>query len=82
LGSILKGSKTLAAGPALKIPPPGEWALFRMIVRGQNLRLEVPGQPSLEFDSLDSPTGYLGLQAEGKAFEFRNLRLQELSGME
>jgi len=80
LGSLMKGSKTIVAFPTERGPrtPPFEWVTFRMEVRGSTLTLDINGQRAWKFEQFDSASGYLGMQAEGKAFEFRNLRLQEL----
>jgi hypothetical protein len=38
----------------------------------------VESERAWEFNQLDAERGYIGIQAEGKAFDFRNLRIQEL----
>lgn len=80
LGSLMKGSKTIVASPTEQSSrtPPFKWITFRMEARGSTLTLDINGQRAWKFEQFDSASGYLGLQAEGKAFEFRNLRLQEL----
>jgi hypothetical protein len=77
LGSLLKGAKTVqpSTTPAL---PLNQWFKFRMELSGRKLVLDVNGQRAWEFNDLDAAPGYLGLQAEAKAFDFRNLRVQEL----
>jgi len=71
-------------GPSRVLPPQtpnqpvGEWLKFRMKVDGKSLTLFVEDKQAWEFDGLDVDHGYLGIQAEGKAFEFRNLRVLEL----
>jgi hypothetical protein len=40
--------------------------------------LDVNGERAWEYDGLDTARGYLGIQAENKVFEFRNLRIKEL----
>jgi hypothetical protein len=47
-------------------------------VRGPKITLEVDGERAWEFANLDAQNGYLGIQAEEKAFEFRNMRIQRL----
>jgi hypothetical protein len=77
LGSFLKGSKTVVPSttPAL---PLNQWFTFRMELSGRKLVLTVNGARAWEYDNLDAGPGFIGLQAEGKAFDFRNLRVQEL----
>jgi uncharacterized protein len=77
LGSLVKGYKTVV--PAETPPMPlNKWVKFRMEVRGRKLTLDVDGERAWEFNDLDAEKGYIGLQAEGKSFDFRNLRVQEL----
>jgi len=77
LGSLLKGRDTIVPS---KTPgfPVNEWVAFRMEVRGKKLTLDVNGARTWEFNELDANRGYIGIQAEGKSFDFRNLRVQEL----
>jgi len=51
---------------------------FRIEVRGPRITLDVDGERAWEFTKLDAVTGYIGIQAEEKAFDFRNIRLMEL----
>ena len=77
LGGLVKGYKTIV--PAETPPMPlSKWVKFRMEVRGKTITLDVDGERAWEFKELDAERGYIGIQAEGKAFDFRNLRVQEL----
>jgi hypothetical protein len=77
LGGLVKGTKPVV--PAETPPMPlNKWVKFRMEARGAKLTLDVDGERAWEFNGLDAAAGYLGLQAENKAFDFRNLRIQEL----
>ena len=76
IGELLAGSSKIIRSVTRPIPP-GEWVKFRIEARGLNLALAVNDQPAWEFHSLQPASGYIGLQAEGKAFEFRNLRIQD-----
>jgi hypothetical protein len=51
-------------------------SISHMELRGRKLTLDVDGERAWEFNEFDAPHGYIGLQAEGKAFDFRNLRVQ------
>jgi len=77
LGSLLKGSKTVLASATAPIPI-RQWVKFRMELRGQRLTLDVDGKRAWEFNDFEAEAGYLGLQAEGKSFDFRQLRVQIL----
>ena len=76
LGALLRGSKTVVSN-SLPAKPIGEWFKFRITARGQSVALDTGGAPLWKFDTLDVTSGHIGLQAEGKSFEFRNLRLLE-----
>jgi 3-keto-disaccharide hydrolase len=77
LGALVKGFRTIV--PAETPPMPlNRWVKFRMEARGRKLTLDVNGERAWEFNALDAGHGYLGIEAEGKAFDFRNLRVQEL----
>ena len=77
LGSLVRGYRTMV--PAETPPMPlNKWVKFRIEVRGKKITLDVDGERAWEFDKLDAVAGYIGIQAENKAFDFRNLRVQEL----
>ncbi len=77
LGSLVKGYKTVV--PAETPPMPvNQWVKFRLEVRGKKVTLDVNGERAWEFNDLDAPRGYLGIQAENKPFEFRNLHIKEV----
>jgi uncharacterized protein len=78
LGGLVKGHKTMV--PAETPPMPlNQWVKFRIEVRGRKVTLDVGGERAWEFNDLDSERGYVGIQAENKAFDFRNIRIQELT---
>ena len=77
LGALVKGYKTVV--PAETPPMPlNKWVKFRLEVRGRTITLDVDGERAWEYKELDADRGYIGIQAEGKAFDFRNIRVQEL----
>jgi len=55
------------------------WTRIRLEVRGTKASLQLDGKQIWETDKIDRARGYLGIQAEERAFEFRNLRVQELT---
>jgi hypothetical protein len=77
IGELLAGSKKIIRSVTRPIPS-AEWVSFRIEARGTNLTLAVNERPVWEFHALKPASGYIGLQAEGKAFEFRNLEIVEL----
>jgi hypothetical protein len=78
LGGLVKGTKTMVPAETPRMPV-GKWVKFRLEVRGKKISLDVDGERAWEFGELDTDRGYIGIQAENKAFDFRNLRIQELS---
>jgi len=77
VGELLQGNRKVV----MSVTPPqpvGEWVKFRLEARDKLLTLFVNGAMAWQFGGLEPAQGYLGLQAEGRAFDFRNLRVQEL----
>ena len=56
--------------------PAGEWVKFHIEAHGKNLTLDVNGKRLWEFDRLEPATGHIGFQSEGRAVEFRVIRLR------
>ncbi len=78
LGALVRGYKTMV--PAETPPAPvNQWVKFRIEARGPRITLDVDGERAWEYDKADSLKGFIGIQAENKAFEFRNIRLTEIS---
>jgi len=77
LGGLIKGMKTIV--PAETPPMPlNKWVKFRIEARGRKITLDVDGERAWEYGDLDVERGYIGIQAENKAFDFRTIRIQEL----
>ena len=77
LGSLVKGYKTIVPAETPKAPV-NKWVKVRVEVRGKIVKLAVDGEDAWESDKIDSEQGYIGIQAEDKAFEFRNFRVRPL----
>lgn len=75
IGELLEGSIKVVPVNAPKLPA-GEWIKFRIEARGSELTLDVNGQRAWKFSECTPASGFIGLQAEGKTFEFRNLSVQ------
>ena len=58
--------------------PLNQWVKFRIEARGKKITLDVNGERAWEYNDLDAQQGYIGIQAENKAFDFRNLRVMRL----
>lgn len=77
LGGLVKGFKTIVPAETPRMPL-NQWVKFRIEVRGKKVSLQVDGEPAWEYEGIDAESGYLGLQAENKSFDFRNLRIKPL----
>jgi hypothetical protein len=78
LGGLVKGFKPVVPSETPRVPL-NQWVKFRIEVRGKKIRLDVNGERAWESDALDRDRGYLGIQVENKAFDFRDIRIQELA---
>ncbi len=78
LGRLVKGRKTIVPSGTPPMPL-NQWVKFRIEVRGRKITLDVDGERAWEYKELDADRGYIGIQAEGKPFDFRNIRVQELN---
>lgn len=81
LGGLVKGFKTMVPAETPRAPV-GKWVKFRLEVRGKKITLDVDGERAWEFNDVDADRGHIGIQAENKSFDFRDLRVQDLSASE
>jgi hypothetical protein len=77
LGALVRGYSTKHRSEGERVPV-NQWSKFRLEVKGKKCALFIDGEKSWEFDGLDRDRGYIGIQIEDKAFDFRNVRIQEL----
>jgi hypothetical protein len=78
LGGLVRGTRSVVPAENDEVPL-NQWTKFRIEVKGKKVRLIVNGEKAWESEALDAENGYLGFQAEDKAFDFRNIRIQDLS---
>ncbi len=76
IGSLVKGRRTVVPSETPRVPLK-QWVKFRIEVQGSTIKLNVDGEDAWESDKLDAERGFIGIQAENKAFDFRNIRIQE-----
>lgn len=77
MGALLKGSRIVV--PAENEPEPtNKWVKFRIEVKGKKITLFVNGEKAWENEALDRESGYIGIEAEDNAFDFKDIRIQEL----
>ncbi len=74
LGGKVQGAK--AVGPLQN--PVGEWNAWRILAVGEKLSFWCNDTLAWEGTGFVPAKGYIGLQAEGAAMEFRNIRLREI----
>lgn len=74
LGGKVQGAK--AVGSLQK--PAGEWNEWRIVAVGEKITFWCNDTPAWEGTGFVPAKGYLGLQAEGAAMEFRNIRIREI----
>jgi len=56
----------------------GEWNTVELTARGQTLTVWFNGAVVSQYTACKVPAGYIGLESEGFAIDFRNLKLKEL----
>lgn len=77
LGGLVKGSRSVVPAETPRMPV-NKWVKFRIEARGNKLSLDVDGERAWETEAFDATKGYIGIQAENKSFDFRNIRITEL----
>lgn len=77
VGALVKGYKTVVPAETPKVPV-NKWCQVRVEVRGKQVKLTVDGEAAWESEKIDAERGYIGIQAEDRVFDFRNIRIQEL----
>lgn len=76
---VFIGGKITGAMPVPKLQKPaGEWNEWRVLVVGDKVTFWCNEQLAWEATGLQPKEGYIGLQAEGAAMEFRKLRIREI----
>lgn len=79
-GALVKGfSRVIPSsveGP--DVEETGPWTKIRLEVRGTKATLDLDGKRLWETEKIDRPRGHIGIQAEERAFDFRNLRIEVL----
>ncbi|HNV00218.1 MAG TPA: DUF1080 domain-containing protein [Verrucomicrobiota bacterium] len=78
LGGLVKGTRPVVPSETPRLPL-NQWVKFRIEVKGKQITLDVDGERAWASDALDAIEGYLGIQAEEKAFDFRNIRIRPLA---
>ena len=77
LGGLVKGYKPIEPASTPRAPV-NQWCKFRMEVKGKKVSLITDDEEAWDVEVVDREKGYLGIQAEDKSFDFRNIRIKEL----
>ena len=77
-GAFIGGKITGATAVPKLQKPAGEWNEWRVLAVGDKVTFWCNGEQAWEATGLQTREGYIGLQAEGAAMEFRNLRIREI----
>jgi hypothetical protein len=78
---MLFGSDQAKAVPKLH-KPPGEWNEWEVSCIGPKASLKVNGKLAWQIDDFKPKRGPLGIEAEGHAIDFRNLRVKRVPKQE
>jgi len=74
-GHLLTNPKETKGVPDLH-KPPGEWNEWEVACIGTKVSLKVNGKLAWEIDTFKPKKGPLGIEAEGHAIDFKNLRIK------
>jgi hypothetical protein len=78
LGGLVQGFKPLVPAETPRLPL-NQWVKFRLEVKGPKVTLDVDGERAWETGRIEPGTGYIGIQVEDRRFDFRNIRIRELT---
>ncbi|MBM4072725.1 MAG: DUF1080 domain-containing protein [Planctomycetes bacterium] len=76
-GHLLSNAKETKAVPNLH-KAPGEWNEWEVVCIGSKIGLKVNGTQAWEIDTFKAKKGPIGIEAEGHAIDFKNLRIKVL----
>ncbi|MFO0865351.1 MAG: DUF1080 domain-containing protein [Gemmataceae bacterium] len=76
-GHLMGGAKGGDKVPQLQ-KDPGEWNEWRVLAVGEKLTFWCNGKQAWEVTGFKPASGYIGIQAEGAAIDFKNLRVKEI----
>lgn len=76
-GTLVQGYRPVEKPEIEKIKV-GQWVKLRLTAKGETAKLEINDKKVWEVDIIQPETGYIGIQAENKSFEFRNFRVKKI----
>lgn len=76
-GTLVQGNRPVEK-PELDKIKVGQWVKLRLTVKGETAKLEINDKKVWEVDIIQPESGYIGIQAENKSFDFRTIRIKKL----
>ncbi|MBM3997273.1 MAG: DUF1080 domain-containing protein [Planctomycetes bacterium] len=76
-GHLMSNTKETKGVPKLH-KAPGEWNAWEVVCVGSKISLKVNGTQAWEIDTFKAKKGPIGIEAEGHAIDFKNLRIKVL----
>jgi hypothetical protein len=76
-GHLMSNPKETKGVPDLH-KAPGEWNEWEVVCVGSKISLKVNGKQAWEIDTFKAKNGTIGIEAEGHAIDFKNVRIKVL----
>jgi len=77
-GKLMYGTGMGGDGVPQLQKPAGQWNAWRIVVEGDGASFWCNDEKAWDAENITPASGFVGLQAEGAAMEFRNLRIREI----
>lgn len=77
-GQLMSNTKDTKGVPKLH-KAPGEWNEWEVVCIGTKASLKVNGTLAWEIDTFKAKKGAIGIEAEGHAIDFKNMRIKVMS---
>lgn len=77
-GHLMSNTKETKGVPNLH-KAPGEWNEWEVVCIGSKIGLKVNGTQAWEIDTFKAKKGPIGIEAEGHAIDFKNLRIKVIT---
>jgi hypothetical protein len=75
---VAPGPTTFALDVAIEaIKPTGEWQVFEVEASGDRLQAQINGRVVLDAGGIVNPRGFIGIQGETGALEYRRIAIRE-----
>jgi len=78
-GELKRSTTRAQMTGASPVRPAGEWNTYEITCQDSTISLTVNGAPTTRWEHVQVRKGYVGLEAEGYAICFRNIKIRELA---